>query len=106
MVRAAEEFEAMHGVVITSVISGRAKRGADNLGERFAIERGIPIHPFSPDWEGLGDMAGHLRNYQMAHQGKAKGVVVLWDGCSPGSRNMYDVAQRMRLKRHRVIRRI
>ena len=85
------------------IVSGRA-RGADRLGERYAHEHGIPIKPFpvtSEDWKRIGKKAGHLRNVQMAEYGDA--LVDFWDGVSPGSRDMIDLAHEHRL-RARVIR--
>ncbi|WP_420828246.1 SLOG family protein [Ectothiorhodospira shaposhnikovii] len=50
--------------VIVVVISGGA-RGADTLGELYAIARGLPFKRFPADWE-CGKAAGHWRNDLMA----------------------------------------
>lgn len=36
---------------ITEVVCGKA-RGADSLGEKWALERGVHVEYFVPDWEG------------------------------------------------------
>lgn len=81
---------------ITSVVSGCA-RGVDRLGERFAKECGLPIHQFSADWNGPHKKAaGHVRNAEMAKFGDA--LIAIWDGSSPGTKNMIDIARKNYLK--------
>lgn len=74
-----------------TVVSGTA-RGADQMGERYANERGYPIQRFPPDWEHDGKAAGFIRNAQMA--GVADALVAFWDGHSKGTSNMIDVARK------------
>lgn len=73
------------GFLITEVISGDAP-GIDRLGARWADLRGIPVRHFPADWEGKGRAAGHLRNAEMAKH--ADGLIAIWDGISPGTKNM------------------
>jgi len=81
---------------ITSVVSGGA-RGVDRLGEQFAKDCGLPIHPFPADWNGPHKKAaGHIRNAEMAKFGQA--LIAIWDGSSPGTKNMIDVARKNNLK--------
>ncbi len=70
---------------VTEVVSGTA-RGADDLGERWAKIRGIPVKPFPADWAAHGKAAGHIRNRAMAKYADA--AVVFWDGQSRGTANM------------------
>jgi len=46
---------------ITIVVSGAA-RGADSLGERWAIENGKQTIIFPVDWDKYGKRAGYIRN--------------------------------------------
>jgi len=72
-----------------TVISGCA-RGADRLGERWALEHGKPIREYPADWLTHGQAAGPMRNLEMAKV--AHRVVVFWDGESRGTKNMIDNA--------------
>ena len=73
------------------IVSGTA-RGADQLGERYAVERGLPIKQFPADWNTYGKSAGYRRNAEMAEYADA--AVVFWDGKSRGSKHMIDLAKR------------
>ena len=77
-----------HTVVI---ISGTA-RGADQLGERYAHERGYDVQQFPANWERDGKAAGFIRNRQMADVADA--LIAFWDGMSNGTKNMIDNARR------------
>lgn len=48
-----------------SVILHGAANGADQLAERYARERNIPVMSFPADWSLLGNKAGPIRNQQM-----------------------------------------
>ena len=82
------EKQRTHTVV---VISGTA-RGADQMGERYARERGYEIRQFPADWEQYGKSAGHIRNAKMADNADA--LIAFWDGESKGTKNMIDNARR------------
>lgn len=75
------------------IVSGTAK-GSDELGERYAVEKGYPIKPFPANWAKHGKKAGYLRNREMAEYADA--VVVFWDGISPGSKHMIDITQELK----------
>lgn len=72
------------------IISGTA-RGADELGERYAVERGYEVRRFPADWDKYGKSAGYKRNEQMAEYANA--VIVFWDGISRGTKHMIDIAK-------------
>lgn len=74
---------------ITTVISGGA-RGVDALGERYAIEKNLPLEIFPADWEKYRKAAGPIRNGQMAEAADA--LIAVWDGKSTGTMNMIDQA--------------
>jgi predicted Rossmann fold nucleotide-binding protein DprA/Smf involved in DNA uptake len=80
---------------ITEVVSGGA-RGADALGERWAKERGLPLHRFPADWNRYGKAAGPRRNRLMAENAQA--LVAFWDGESRGTKHMIDVATELGLE--------
>lgn len=73
------------GQVITEVVSGGAK-GADMLGEQYAIEYNLPLKIFPADWDKHGRAAGPIRNKQMAEYGDQ--LIAVWDGKSKGTENM------------------
>jgi hypothetical protein len=98
VVRAIEES----GFFITELVSGGA-RGVDRLGERWARGHHIPIKLFLPDWDRHGTRgpfhAGIVRNRQMAtYVGKEGGLIAVWDGTSPGTKNMVMEARDRGLK--------
>ncbi len=72
------------------IVSGTA-RGADQLGEWYANERGLAVKRFPADWELYGKSAGYRRNAQMAEYADA--AVIFWDGISRGSRHMINLAK-------------
>lgn len=80
---------------ITEVVSGTA-RGVDTLGERWAIENGVPLKTFPANWSAHGKAAGHMRNQVMADYADA--LVLVWDGHSRGSADMLARAVRGGLK--------
>lgn len=82
------------GFQITEVVSGRAT-GVDRLGEYWAAIAGKPVKHFPADWS-LGRAAGHIRNGQMASYADA--LIAVWDGQSPGTRNMIETARKRGLK--------
>ncbi len=85
------------------IVSGNA-RGADRLGERYAMEHGLFIHPFPADWRPNGvydKSAGYKRNKKMAQFADA--LVAFWDSQSRGTRDMIDLAREYGL-RVRVVR--
>lgn len=92
MWQALDDFDLAYG--ITEIVSGTA-RGADRLGEQWALARGVPVKRFPADWDGLGKRAGYVRNREMAKYAGA--LVAQWDYASPGTKNMVDEARRLGL---------
>ena len=68
-------------------------RGADQLGERYAEERGYAVELHPANWHFYGSSAGPRRNREMAEA--ADYVIVFWDGESAGSRSMIEHAKRL-----------
>lgn len=71
------------------VLSGTA-RGADTLGERWAFENRVRIERHPAEWNKYGKSAGYRRNAEMADA--AHGLLAAWDGSSPGTQHMIDLA--------------
>jgi len=83
------------GFEITEVVSGGA-RGVDSLGEKYGLEKNLPIKVFPADWEQHGRKAGIMRNKEMAAYADA--LIAIWDGNSPGTYNMITEAESCKLK--------
>ncbi len=77
-----------HNIVI---VSGAA-RGADSLGEKYAIMRGYKVDTYKANWDALGKSAGYVRNKAMSDNSNAS--VIFWDGVSKGSKHMIDITVR------------
>ena len=80
---------------ISTIISGTAP-GADRLGERFAVEHNLAIERYPAAWDRYGKSAGYQRNMLMAQ--KADALIAFWDGSSPGTKHMIDIAHGYGLK--------
>lgn len=78
-----------------TIISGTA-RGADQLGERYATEKGYAIERFPAEWDKYGKSAGYRRNEEMARV--ADMLIAFWDGESRGTKHMIDLAYKYKLK--------
>lgn len=89
------------GIKNLVIVSGCA-RGADKLGEKWALKNAIEIKRFPADWFGEGDSAGHLRNVEMARVSDA--LVTFWDGRSTGTKDMINVAKDYKLQHLHDIR--
>lgn len=74
---------------ISVVVSGGAK-GADALGERYAIAMNKPLDIHKADWKAHGRGAGPVRNKKMAENADA--LIAIWDGQSRGTKHMIDTA--------------
>ena len=99
-----EAFNKINKSDVT-IISGGA-RGADALGERFAKEFGLNCHIIKADWDKHGKKAGYLRNEQMAEFARAidnaydevkNMLIAFWDGVSPGTKHMIEIAKNKRI---------
>jgi hypothetical protein len=77
------------------IVSGTCK-GADQLGERYAIEHNLPVKKFPADWNKYKRAAGYRRNTQMAEYGDY--LIAFWDGLSKGTQMMINIAKKKGLK--------
>lgn len=80
------------GFTFTEVVSGGA-RGVDHIGEGLAELHGYAVKVFPADWDAHGKGAGPIRNKQMADYADA--LIAIWDGKSPGTRNMIQTMHRL-----------
>ena len=76
------------------IVSGTAK-GADQMGERYAKEKGYPVKRFPADWS-KGKSAGYIRNEEMAKYADA--LIAFWNGMSKGTEHMINLAKQYGLK--------
>jgi len=70
---------------ISVIIHGGA-RGADMLGEKWAVANDIPHIAFKADWDAYGPAAGPIRNERMLVEGKPDLVLAFPGG--KGTANM------------------
>ena len=90
----------------SEVISGGA-RGPDLAGEAWANAHDIVVKRFDAEWGRLGRRAGPARNERMAHYAASAprggghsipcALLAFWDGVSPGTKNMINIARAYRL---------
>jgi hypothetical protein len=101
---------------ITEVVCGGAS-GVDNLGKRWAAKNNVPVKYFPAEWNNLNApgavikmnsmmvrynvKAGFDRNERMAQYADA--LVLIWDGKSPGSKDMKACATKHNLKIFEVV---
>lgn len=83
------------------IITGMAK-GADILGERYAINHAIRLVRFPAKWDKYGKRAGFLRNEEMAKYAMYDHgtLFVFWDGRSHGTKNMLKQGHKYHLEIH------
>lgn len=65
-------------------------RGIDALGNLLGVAKGISVEHYPADWDTHGKRAGFLRNEKMAQE--ATDLWLIWDGKSPGSKMMKNLA--------------
>jgi hypothetical protein len=82
------------GQPITWLIHGGA-RGADQLGESWAMSRGVQTQCFLPQWNKYGAGAGPRRNERMLLEGRPEVGVAMPGG--PGTADMTARCKRVEL---------
>ena len=73
-----------------TILCGMA-RGADTLGQHYAIQKGIPVEEYPAQWNKYGKSAGYRRNAVMANNADA--LIAFWDGKSKGTMHMINLAK-------------
>ena len=76
---------------ISLIVSGAAK-GADSLGEKWAIDNKIQTLIFPADWEKHGKRAGFIRNEDIIKN--CDGVIAFWNGISKGTAHSLSLAEK------------
>ena len=76
---------------ISTIISGHA-RGADQLAEKNANEKNIPLEIYPAQWDVYGKSAGVIRNQEMLDEGLPDLVVAFPGG--KGTAHMVKIAQK------------
>ena len=84
-------YSVLDELDMTEIISGHA-RGADQMAEMYADERGIDVTIFPAEWNKHGRAAGFIRNKQMLDEGQPDLVVAFPGG--RGTANMVDLAKK------------
>lgn len=78
------------------IVCGHA-RGADTLGEQYAMERSLDLDAHPADWKQYGRAAGMIRNREMANVANAL-IAFLQEGAlNKGTHNMVKLAQKKQL---------
>jgi len=78
---------------ISTIVSGGA-HGADNLAEKYAIEKGIHTEIHLPQWDLFGKKAGLIRNTTIIENSDI--VVAFWDKKSKGTRDSIGKANKLK----------
>lgn len=76
---------------LTLVVSGGA-RGADKLGEQWAVENNIKTLIFLPDWDKFGKRAGFIRNEDIIKNCDC--CIAFWDGQSKGTSHSISLCEK------------
>ena len=79
-------------IEVTEVVCGTA-RGADIMGEKWALNNGIAVKYFPANWKTEGRAAGINRNHKMGDY--ADYLVAFWDRESRGTKDMIDYMQQL-----------
>ena len=91
-------FKILDGICernhVERIVSGGAK-GADRLGQNYAMEKNIPFTVFTPEWEppdqAYNPRAGFERNKKIANA--CTHLVAFWDGKSGGTKDTIELTQ-------------
>ena len=91
---------AASGFMITKVVCGMC-RGPDLIGKQLAEDAGVPVIKKPAKWRVNGILdrsAGYKRNVEMAKIAEA--LIAIWDGKSPGTKHMIELAESAGLERY------
>ena len=80
------------------IVSGGAT-GTDAMAEKFADENFCRKKIFPAEWEKYGKRAGYIRNramHEYISRRPNRGVLLFWDGKSPGTRQSIELAKEFR----------
>lgn len=80
---------------ITELITGGAP-GVDAVAFVWGLSKGLPQQEFLAEWDKYFKYASSKRNTEMAEYADA--LIAFWDGKSPGTRSMINIAEHLGLK--------
>jgi len=86
-----QEILEQHKSKITLVVSGAAK-GADSLGEKWALENNIQTLIFPAEWGKYGKRAGYIRNEDIIKN--CDYCIAFWDGESKGTKHSISLCKK------------
>lgn len=73
------------------IISGGC-RGADVLGEKYALENNLNVEIYKANWSKYKKAAGPIRNKKMIS--RSDGVICFWDNKSKGTKSLIELAKK------------
>ncbi len=76
----------------TVIVSGGAK-GVDTLAREYAVQNGLALVEFLPDYKRFGKAAPLVRNRKIVEYCDC--VVAIWDGISKGTMHAVHLAQKL-----------
>jgi len=82
---------AEHVTSLDALVSGGAA-GADSLARKYAIEYGLKIVEYLPEWKKYGRAAGPIRNKLIVDD--ADVLIAFWDQKSKGTNNSIALARK------------
>lgn len=65
-------------------------RGADSLGEKYALDHGFELKIIKAEWKRFGKPAGPIRNKKLAKEGDI--FICFWNKSSRGTKSLIDYA--------------
>lgn len=87
-----DEFLTEYKEKTTLIFLSGGCKGADTLGERYALEMGYEIQRYPALWKKYGRAAGPIRNEEMAKNCDI--AICFWDGKSKGTASMISLAKK------------
>lgn len=83
--------------LITKIVSGGSK-GADYLGALYALDHGLSLTEYYPEWDKYGKRAGFIRNKTIIQNSDI--VIAFHDGESKGTLNSIELAKKYKKECH------
>ena len=83
------------GFNITEVVCSGAK-GIDELAKQYGAANNIKVTAFYPNWGKYGKEGGERRSIQMTAYADA--MIMVWNGKSPGNKQLLELANKNNLK--------
>jgi hypothetical protein len=87
-------------VLFRSLLVSGAAKGADSLGEKWAIENQITTLIFPANWKKYGKQAGFIRNVDIIKN--CDYVIAFWDNKSKGTKHSISLCEKYN-KQYKII---